>query len=225
MSRERQSILIVAAHPDDEVIGVGGTIAKHASAGDAVYVAILTEGASAQYPDDGERIAARKKEQTLKVAELLGVSEVFTGDFPELRLDALPIFEITRFLEGVVAKVQPNIVYTHHFAELNRDHRTAYEATTVSVRPYALPSFRKLLCYQVDTLEHWGHGPAQYNVHVDITESLGAKLEAMAVYETEVREYPHPRSLEALRQTAYRNGASVGLKAAEIFQMVLEVRR
>lgn len=225
MSRERQNILVVAAHPDDEVIGVGGTILHHASAGDAVYVAVLTEGTSAQYPDDWEQIAARKKEQTLKVAELLGVTKVFTGDFPELRLDALPIFEITRFLEKVAAQVKPNIVYTHHFSELNRDHRTAYEATTVSVRPFALPSLKRLLCYQVDTLEHWGHGPSHYNVYTDITKTLETKLEAMAIYETEIREHPHPRSLEAMRQIAYRNGAAVGLRAAEIFQLVLEVQR
>ncbi|MCA1612550.1 MAG: PIG-L family deacetylase [Acidobacteria bacterium] len=224
MSRRRQNVLVVAAHPDDEVIGVGGTMARHAAAGDAVYVAILTEGASAQYLGEGERMAAMKKEQTLKAAALLGVSEVFTGDFPEMRLDALPIFEVTRFLEGVVRKVEPNVVYTHHFAELNRDHRTAYEATTVAVRPYALPSFERLLCYQVDTLEHWGHGPAQYNVYADIAGTLEAKLKAMAFYETEVREYPHPRSLEAMRQAALRNGAAVGLEAAEIFQLVLEVR-
>lgn len=225
MSRERQNILVVAAHPDDEVIGVGGTILHHASAGDAVYVAVLTEGTSAQYPDDWEQIAARKREQTLKVAELLGVTKVFSGDFPELRLDALPIFEITRFLEKVVAQVKPDIVYTHHFSELNRDHRTAYEATTVSVRPFALPSLKRLLCYQVDTLEHWGHGPSQYNVYTDITKTLETKLEAMAIYETEIREHPHPRSLEAMRQIAYRNGAAVGLRAAEIFQLVLEVQR
>jgi LmbE family N-acetylglucosaminyl deacetylase len=225
VSRARQNILVVAAHPDDEVIGVGGTIVQHVSEGNAVYVAVLTEGTSAQYPDDWERIAVRKKEQTIRVAELLGVAEVFTGDFPELRLDALPIFEITRFLEKVVARVKPNIVYTHHFAELNRDHRTAYEATTVSVRPFAVPSLKRLLCYQVDTLEHWGHGPAQYNVYTDITKTLETKLEAMAIYETEVREHPHPRSLEAMRQMAYRNGAIVGLRAAEIFQLVLEVQR
>lgn len=225
MSGKRQSVLVVAAHPDDEVIGVGGTVARHAAEGDAVYVAVLTEGCSAQYPEDAERMAALKKEQTLRAAEMLGVSEVFTGDFPEMRLDALPVFEVTRFLEGVVRKVRPGVVYTHHFAELNRDHRTAYEATTVAVRPYALPSFERLLCYQVDTLEHWGHGPAQYNVYSDVSETLEAKLRAMAVYETEVREHPHPRSLEALRQAALRNGAAVGLKAAEVFQLVLEVRR
>ena len=225
MSRERQNILVVAAHPDDEVIGVGGTIVRHVSEGDAVYVAVLTDGTSVQYPDDWERIAARKKEQTIRVAGRLGVAEVFTGNFPEMRLDALPIFEITRFLEKVVAQVKPNIVYTHHFAELNRDHRTAYEATTVSVRPFVLPSLKRLLCYQVDTLEHWGHGPAQYNVYSDITKTLETKLEAMAIYETEIREYPHPRSLEAMRQIAYRNGATVGLRAAEIFQLVLEVQR
>jgi LmbE family N-acetylglucosaminyl deacetylase len=225
MTGKRRNVLVVAAHPDDEVIGVGGTIARHAALGDAVYVAILTEGSSAQYPDGHEEIARLKGEQALKVAGLLGVREVFLGRLPEMRLDALPVVEVNGFLEKIVARVKPNVVYTHHYGELNRDHRLTYEATTVAVRPYVLPSFERLLCYQVDTLGHLGYGPPQYNVFSDIEATLEVKLRAMAIYDTEVRPYPHPRSLEALRQAAYRNGVTVGLKAAEIFQSALEVQR
>jgi LmbE family N-acetylglucosaminyl deacetylase len=225
MADKERSVLVVAAHPDDEVIGVGGTIARHAAQGDAVYVAILTEGASAQYPADHERIAQLKREQASHVAELLGVRDLFMGHLPEMRLDSLPVVEITHFLESIVKRIKPSVVYTHHFSELNRDHRMAYEATMVAVRPFALPSLERLLCYPVDTVGHLGYGVPQYNVYFDIGATLETKLHAMSCYDTEVRPYPHPRSLEALRQTAYRNGMMVGFKAAEIFQLALEVQR
>jgi N-acetylglucosamine malate deacetylase 1 len=221
----RQTVLAVAAHPDDEVIGIGGTIAKHALNGDDVYVAILTEGSSAQYPDDHTRIAALKKQQAHQVAGLLGVKDLFIANFEELRLGAQPIFQVSRFIEDIAAKVRPSIIYTHHFSDLNQDHRVAYEAATIAARPLTLPCLEKLFCYPVDPMSHLGNGPAQFNYYVDITETLERKLQAMKAYDTEVREYPHPRSLEALRQVAGRNGALVGLRAAEIFQLVLAVER
>jgi LmbE family N-acetylglucosaminyl deacetylase len=219
-----KSVLVIAAHPDDEVIGAGGTIAAHAAAGDSVYIAILTEGASVQFPGDGEK-AALKKRQAREVAELLGARELFTGDFPDQKLDVTPQLEVNRFVEGVARQVKPNVIYTHHFAELNADHRVAYEAAAVAARPFSLPSFERLLCYAVDTLTHAGHGARRFDCYVDIAKTLELKLRAMRVYETEVREYPHPRSLEALRHAAASAGASVGLRAAEAFQSVLEVRR
>lgn len=217
-------VLVVAAHPDDEVLGAGGTIARHAALGDSVYVAILTEGASVQFPGQPEMIEL-KRTQALKAAQVLGVKEVFFGNFPDQKLDVYPIIEITRFIEDVVRKTKPNIVYTHHFTELNRDHRIAYEATSVSVRPFSHPSIERFLCFSVDTVSDWGKGTAQYNVFSDITDTLPMKLRAMQFYETETREHPHPRSLEAVRQIAYRNGVMVGLKAVEMFQLVMEIRR
>ncbi|HZT59154.1 MAG TPA: PIG-L deacetylase family protein [Pyrinomonadaceae bacterium] len=219
-----KNVLVIAAHPDDEVIGVGGTIAAHAAAGDSVFVLILTEGASVQFPGD-EGKAALKKRQALAAAELLGAREVFAGDFPDQRLDATPIIEVNRFVENVARRVKPGVIYTHHFADLNADHRVAYEAAAVAARPFSLPSFERLLCYQVDTVAHAGRGAQQFNFYSDITATLELKLRAMRVYETEVRDYPHPRSIEALRHAAMRNGAAVGLGAAEVFQTVLEVRR
>ncbi|HYY99343.1 MAG TPA: PIG-L deacetylase family protein [Pyrinomonadaceae bacterium] len=219
-----KSVLVIAAHPDDEVIGAGGVIAAHAADGDAVYIAILTEGASVQFPGDVEK-AALKKRQAAEVAGLLGARELFTGDFPDQRLDVTPQLEVNRFVEGVARKVNPNIIYTHHFAELNADHRAAYEAAAVAARPFSLPSFERLLCYAVDTLTHAGQAAPRFNCYFDITETLELKLRAMRVYETELRDYPHPRSLEALRHAALCAGAAVGLRAAEAFESVLEVRR
>lgn len=219
-----RSVLVIAAHPDDEVIGAGGTIAAHAAAGDSVYVAILTEGASVQFPGDVGKMALKKR-QAEEVAEMLGARELFTADFPDQRLDVTPQLEVNRFVEAIARKVSPNIIYTHHFAELNADHRVAFEAAAVAARPFSLPSFERLLCYTVDTLTHAGHPAPRFNYYSDIAETLELKLRAMRVYETEVRDYPHPRSLEALRFAAQSAGARVGLRAAEAFESVLEVRR
>lgn len=219
-----KSVLVIAAHPDDEVIGAGGSIAAHAARGDSVYIAILTEGASVQFPGDVEKIALKKR-QASEVAELLGARELFTADFPDQRLDVTPQLEVNRFVESIARKVNPNIIYTHHFADLNSDHRVAYEAAAVAARPFSLPSFERLLCYTVDTLTHAGQRAPRFNYYSDITETLELKLRAMRVYETELRDYPHPRSLEALRYAAQSAGAAVGLRAAEAFESVLEVRR
>ena len=219
-----KNILVVAAHPDDEVIGAGGTIAAHAARGDHVFIAILTEGASVQFPGEDDKIALKKR-QAREAAEVLGAREIFSGDFPDQRLDVTPRLEVNRFVERVAREVEPHVIYTHHFADLNSDHRVAYEAAAVAARPFSLPSFERLLCYSVDTLTHAGSGAQAFNLYSDITETLELKLKAMQVYETEVRAYPHPRSLEALRHMALRNGAMVGLHAAEVFQSVLEVRK
>jgi LmbE family N-acetylglucosaminyl deacetylase len=219
-----KNILIVAAHPDDEVIGAGGTMAAHAAGGDAVFIAILTEGSSVQFPGD-ESKARLKREQSLKVAELLGARDVFYGAFRDQHLDATPVLEVNRFVEEIARKVQPHVIYTHHFADLNADHRAAYEAAAVAARPFSLPSFERLLCYPVDTITHAGAVTPQLNVYRDISLTLELKLRAMQVYETEVRDYPHPRSLEAMRYTALRFGSMVGLRAAEAFQLMLEVRK
>ena len=219
-----KNILVVAAHPDDEVIGAGGTIAAHAARGDQVFIAILTEGASVQFPGEDDKISLKKR-QALDAARMLGAKKVFSGDFPDQRLDATPVLEVNRFVERVAREVEPHVIYTHHFADLNSDHRVAYEAAAVAARPFSLPTFERLLCYSVDTLTHAGQGAQQFNVYSDITETLEVKLKAMQIYETEVRAYPHPRSVEAMRYMALRNGAMVGLRAAEVFQSVLEVRK
>ena len=221
---DTKRILVVAAHPDDEVLGAGGTIAKHARNGDEVYVVIVAEGAGIQFPGQPEK-SILKSEQARAAAKILGVKEVFEGKFPDQKLDQFPVLEIIQFLEKVITETEPQIIYTHHFSELNQDHRVCHEATMIAARPFNLPHLERLLCFSVDTLSNLGQGTAQYNVYHDISETIETKIEAMQVYNTEVRAYPHPRSLEALRLIAARNGAMVGLKAAEIFQSILEIHK
>lgn len=217
-----KSVLVVAAHPDDEVIGVGGTIARHVAHGHDVHLAMLTEGASVQFPGDTSKIHL-KKQQVESAAKLLGIKRVFFAEHSDQKLDTLPILQLNQFVEHVARTVGAQIVYTHHYADLNNDHRLAFSATTVAVRPFALQSFEKLLCYCVDTLSHHGHGIPRSNVFVDISDFLERKLEAMEIYETEVRDYPHPRSTEALRQIAMSNGVRIGMRMAEVFELVLSV--
>jgi LmbE family N-acetylglucosaminyl deacetylase len=219
-----KTVLVIAAHPDDEVLGAGGTIAKHGLAGDQVSVVIVTEGASVQFPNDPSK-ANLKSEQAHRAAKILGVKQVYEGSFPDQQLDQLPVLEIIQFLESVMREVKPQIVYTHHFAELNQDHRVCHEATLIATRPFAVASLERLLCFSVDTLSFPGNQAIVHNVYNDITDTLETKLEALSAYETEVRPYPHPRSSEALRLIAGHNGALVGLKAAEVFQSILEIRK
>lgn len=216
--------MVVAAHPDDEVIGVGGTIAKHALAGDQVYVVIVTEGASIQFPGQPEKRVLKSK-QAHTAGKILGVAKIFEGDFPDQKLDEFPVLEIIQFLERIIKDVQPQTIYTHHFGELNQDHRVCHEATAIAARPFTLPYLEQLLCFSVDTLSLSQQGAAQYNVYVDIAETLETKIEAMQAYDSEIRDYPHPRSVEALRLMAARNGTIVGLKATEVFQSILEIRK
>lgn len=221
---DNKTVLVIAAHPDDEVLGAGGTIAKHSLAGDQVSVAIVSEGASVQFPDDPSK-ARLKSEQAHRAANILGVARVFEGGFPDQKLDQVPVLEVVQFIEGVIRELHPQIVYTHHFAELNQDHRVCHEATLIAARPFTVASLQRILCFSVDTLSLPGKQGNHYDVYNDITATLETKLEAMRVYDTEVRPYPHPRSLESLRLIAARNGALVGLKAAEVFQSILEIRK
>jgi N-acetylglucosamine malate deacetylase 1 len=223
MPSDRQVILAIAAHPDDEVIGAGGTLAKHARDGDEVYVAILTEGSSVQFPGQPSYTEI-KRAHARAAAEVLGVSDVFFGSFPDQRMDTVPVLEVNQFIEKLVRELRPSIVYTHHFADLNRDHRVIYEATMVATRPFSLPSLRQLLCYYADPLGLVGMGGTHFNVFSVIDETLETKLAAMRCYETEVRDYPNPRSIEGLEYIARRNGAAIGAKAAELFQSILHIR-
>jgi LmbE family N-acetylglucosaminyl deacetylase len=139
-------------------------------------------------------------------------------------MDTLPILEVNQFLERLMRETRPSIVYTHHLADLNRDHRVVYEATMVAARPFGLPWLRQVLCYYADPLGLTGMGGTHFNVFSVIDETLDAKLAAMRCYETELRDYPNPRSIEGLEFIARRNGAAVGARAVELFQSILDIR-
>jgi len=215
------NVLNIAAHPDDELLGQGGTIARHARAGDRVTTLIVCEGSSVRY-DAGS--APEIEAQSREAAEILGVADLRFLRMPEQGLDTLSLIEVSRKFEAVIAELQPELVYTHAAADLNRDHRILMEAVQVATRPYAAPSVRELALFETSSSTEWGGEPLlprfQPHLFVDITATLELKVRALQCYRREVRPWPHPRSAQAIRARAQYWGSQVGVEAAEPFQIV-----
>ena len=217
-------VLVIAAHPDDEVIGAGGTIANHVKRGDHVYLCVVTK---AYPPEWSEEIIKVKRQEVLNVSEILGIKQVYFLDLPTVKLDTIPQKELNEHISKCVKEVQPEIVYTTPRGDVNKDHRLVFEATMEATRPIPRSPIRKVLCYELLSSTEWA-GPFienafTPNVYVDISETLEIKLKAMSAYKTELKEYPHPRSLEAISAFAKMRGSSIGVNAAEAFMLVREL--
>jgi LmbE family N-acetylglucosaminyl deacetylase len=218
-------VLAVAAHPDDEVLGCGATLARHAEAGAVVSVLILGTGALSR-PEGTEAQVADLREQARAAGRILGVDDVRVLDLPDNRFDSLDLLDVVRRVEAEVARVAPDVVYTHHAADLNVDHRRTFEAVVTACRPTGPGGPRRVLSFEVPSSTEWQSPtvPPVFapNVFVDVAATLERKVEALAAYAGEVRPFPHPRSAEALRALAAWRGASAGLRAAEAFALVRE---
>jgi LmbE family N-acetylglucosaminyl deacetylase len=217
-------VLVVAAHPDDELLGAGATLARHADRGDEVTAIIASEGATARY----EAGAASMLERCAReAAEVLGLRELRFLGFPDQRMDTRPLVEITQAIEKVLAEVRPHIVYTHFWGDLNRDHRIVSEATQVACRPIGVDYPQSLLAFETPSSTEWAApDPSRAflaNHFVDVSATIDRKLAAMARYTSEVRPPPHPRSLEALRARAASWGHIVGRGYAEAFVVIRQV--
>ncbi|MCO4770389.1 MAG: PIG-L family deacetylase [Deltaproteobacteria bacterium] len=220
------TVLVMSAHMDDETLGCGGAIARHAAGGDEVHVCVMTDSSSTQYPGDTEKLQAKYAEAQ-KVAKILGVHEVHHLDFPDMRLDTVAMADLAGAVIGLVHTIKPEIIYTHHPGDRNKDHPLTYEATMVAARPQPGHCVRRVLTYEVLSSTEWGepHIPFVPNHFVEISAHLDAKIAAMACYTDELREAPHPRSLEAIRVKARDRGMSVGLEHAEAFCVVYDLVR
>ncbi|HEX9351472.1 MAG TPA: PIG-L deacetylase family protein [Gaiellaceae bacterium] len=213
--------LVFAAHPDDEVLGMGGTIALHALRDHAVRVVCVTDGSSTQYPGDASR-QEQKNQEALAAAAALGVSDYVHLDLPDMRLDTVPHVDLNSIVEEHVRDFGPEVVYTAH-PDVNRDHRALFDSVAVATRPTPGQPVRRLLTYAPTSSTEWTPAGTNWfvpNWFVDITETLERKLEAFACFETEQRPYPHPRSARALKAHAEFFGASVGCEYAEPFVLV-----
>ena len=223
-----QQVLVVAAHPDDEVFGVGGTMANHILRGDSVSVLIVTDGVTARHANtEPQKVATRK------ACAMLGVEHVFFANLPDQRLDDLPLLEVIQPISKLIKELRPRTVYTHHRGDANQDHRAVFAATLVAVRPFDNNPVDRVLCYEVASSTEWGPAFAEWafvpNVYVDISDTLEAKLRALEAYretfQSELKPYPHPRSPEAVRIYAQQRGTTVGMTAAEAFVLARELYR
>lgn len=214
-------VLVMAAHPDDEAIGCGGTIAKHAGSGGEVHLCIVTRGYT---PDWSQEYLKNIEKEIEKVRETLGIKQVHLLGFPTVKLDTIPQKELNDSIQRVVDGVGPQVVYIPHRGDLNKDHRLLFEAALVATRPVDSP-VRRILSYEALSVTEWGQPiePFVPNVYVDISATIDAKFEAIRTYAGELRPYPHPRSLEVVEALAKKRGSEAGVRFAEAFVLIREL--
>lgn len=220
---EKNIIAVIAAHPDDEALGAGGTIAKHARNGDAVHILFLADGVGARDDMDGleERHVA-----TFNAAKEMGVAKenVHFEFFPDNRMDSVALLDVVKKVEAFITKVQPNIIYTHHAGDLNIDHVVTAKAVMTACRPLAGLSVKKIYGFEVLSSTEW-QAPRAENAFlpshfVNITDTLEDKMKCLKAYDLEMRPFPHSRSYEAVRALAVYRGVSAGYEAAEAFTVI-----
>ncbi|OHB24705.1 MAG: hypothetical protein A2X84_14310 [Desulfuromonadaceae bacterium GWC2_58_13] len=222
------NILVVAAHADDEVLGVGGTILRHIQEGNRVTVAILSEGITsrrATRDEVGMEELERLKNDARQAAEILGSPEIRFFDLPDNRFDGLDLLDIVKPIESLIEEIQPELVYTHFFGDLNIDHVLTARAVLTACRPLPEASVRRILAFEVPSATGWGfpNQPFVPTVFVDVSLTLPAKLKAMEAYRSEIRPYPHPRAVRAIDERARTWGTQVGMAAAEPFVLIREL--
>jgi N-acetylglucosamine malate deacetylase 1 len=223
-----RSALVVAAHPDDEVLGCGGTLARLANEGHAVHVLFLADGESSRTSASGDassKLIEARNAAADEAGRILGFASVRVRQLPDNRLDTVPLLDIVKLIESVIDETQPQVVFTHHTGDVNVDHRLAHEAVLAACRPQPGHSVRELYFFEVPSSTEWRppssavapFGPTRF---VDITQTLPLKLRALeSAYGAELRSFPHPRSLDGVTALARWRGASVGVAAAEAFMV------
>ena len=226
-------ILVVAAHPDDEILGCGGTIIEHIKKKDKVGIIIVSEGITAR---DDKRNYEKSKKKIIelskiskKISKELKVSFIDFFSFPDNRLDSVNLLDIVKRIEDRVLNFKPNIVYTHHNNDLNIDHCLINKAVLTACRPYPNQSVEKILTFEIPSSTNWGDTSQNAffvpNYYQEITNSLEKKIKYLKMYRDEMRDWPHARSLKAIESLAIHRGSTVGLKMAEAFQLVRNVKK
>lgn len=219
-------VLVVATHPDDEVLGAGVAILRHVRNGDEVQVCILTNGGTGRYDDT---TIQRLRQSAKECAAALGVSKLHLFDFPNQTLYLERITAITSRLEEFIREFRPDVLYTHHQGDINLDHRMAFHAALTASRPVPDTCVPRVLSFEVPSSTDWGMpvDPAGFrpNYFVNAEGVIEDKIAAFLKYGTEVRPFPHPRSAEALRAYAQKWGVMAGLRAAEPFVLIRDIWR
>ena len=229
---ENKRVLVVAAHPDDETLGCGGTIARLSSEGCNVEVAILGEGVTSRITNHDRRTDYTEVEalrgRCLGACAILGVRDVHFFGLPDNRFDTVPLLDVIKLIEELIQSFRPQVIYTHHSGDLNIDHLVVHRAVLTATRPQGGQWVKTIYAFQVPSSTEWAFNefsPLHPNVFVDISATLETKIKAMKLYESERRPFPHPRSPEALRAIALQWGSAAGLGAAEAFRLIRSIEQ
>lgn len=222
-------ILIIAAHPDDEILGCGGTIARLIRKGYEAYTLILGEGITSRSDtrnkENRQREIVELKKQAKEANDTLGVRKIFSYDFPDNRFDTVPLLDIVKTIENVKKEIKPEVVFTHYEKDLNIDHQITYKAAITSTRPLKGETVKEIYSFEIPSSTEWYY-PHSFppDTFFDISETIDVKLKAVGKYKTELREHPHPRCLEGIQLAAKLWGMKVGLSYAEAFKSVRIVK-
>jgi len=211
--------LIIAAHPDDEVLGCGGIIKKYKD--DDFYVLILSAGADTRYEKSMENVL---RDNAVSANKVIGTKEIFFENLPNQKMDNIPILEVTQTIEKYIKQIKPQRVFTHHIGDLNKDHQIIAEATFTATRPIVGQTVREVYSYNVPSSTEWNliEGEKIFipNIFIDIKEEIETKLEAMKCYDSECRPYPHPRNPQSLKTHSNYWGLISGYEYAEPFKLI-----
>jgi len=215
------NILVIAPHPDDEVLGCGGTIAKHTNNGDVVHLCIVTKG---YYPDWSYEYLKNRPSEIEESTRILGIKKFHLLDFPTAKLDNIPQKDLNDSISEVINKVKPAVVYIPHRGDIHQDHRIIFHSALIAMRPNSKHYVKKILSYETLSETEWGY-PRNFQptLYVDTSDTIDVKIEAMKAYASELKQYPHPRSIEIIEALAKKRGSEVGLKYAEAFEIIREI--
>lgn len=224
-----ERILVVAAHPDDEILGCGGTIKKLINEGNIAYSLILSDGVTSRFVEVNEetekQITERHKE-SLMASKKIGYHKTFFSSFPDNKFDSVPLLEITKTIEKYLEIIEPTIIFTHHNGDLNIDHRKVFEAVITASRPVKKCTVKEIYCFETLSSTEWNfskHNDFTPNYFVNVEKTFKDKIEAIKCYTSELREYPHPRSVKALEVAAKKWGTVVGYNFVEAFELVRKI--
>jgi len=209
-------ILVIAPHPDDEVLGMGGTI-KKLSKKNKIILCVVSEGATAQYKD--KKMIKVRRDSCKKTAKILGISQTIFLDYPDMRLN-LSHLDINKKLEEIIEKYRPEIVYTAPKNDLNLDHQIVFNSTLVACRPKS--GVKQILCYEIQGNTKVPFAP---NVFENIEKEFPYKIKGFKMYKSEIEEFPNPRSIAAIENLAIQRGVESGTKKAEAFELIRVVNQ
>lgn len=223
-------VLVIAAHPDDELLGVGGTILRHRATGDEVYSVILGEGQTSRWnkrEDAPTKIVDNLNRDSLAAAKILGMTKSYFANLPDNRFDHVDLLDVVKEIEKIIAEVKPHIIYTHYQHDLNIDHRLTHAGVLTATRPMADCCVKEIYSFETLSASEWNFSDTNFhpNYYVDISGELDKKIEAMNVYKSELREWPHPRSTEGIRILSKLRGMQAGMNYAEAFEVVRMLKK
>ena len=226
-----KKVLVIAAHPDVELLGVGGTIRKLADQGIICRAVIIGEGITSRSNARSEADAqdlVNLKEDARKAANIVGYETIDFCELPDNRLDGMDLLDVIKIIGKYVDQYKPDTIFTHHHGDLNIDHRIVCEAVITACRPVGDYEVERIYAFETPSSTEWNYtytDPFVPNLYIDVTETLEAKVEGMKCYRSESTTFPHPRSAEALRALGTLRGSNVGMKKAEAFMILREVIR